>query len=145
MKTLKLLKIASLAFTTGLLLNQSSFADTSTIEINSASTEDLILTGLSGGDVKDKCGNISSTPNQVISITEPLPYLRFTVEAKDNEATGQTLLISGPGGRFCVLAEGGKAELSGYWQEGKYLVYVGQSRNKQKYTLSISLKKPILK
>lgn len=152
MKTLRLLTIASVALTTGLLLNQSSFADTPQVEINSQFNPDpLVLNGETKGDVKVKgsCGNIRTVPNQIIEITEALPSLRFTVESKDRQPT---LLISGPGGRFCVLADsysGSKAELSGYWQPGKYLLYVGYtgdlSDKSYNYTLTISRQKQALK
>jgi len=146
MKTLKLFTIASVAFTIGLLLNQSSFAGTPQTVINSTLDLDpLILTGAAGGSVKSNCGNINTAPNQVIEVRQPLPYLRLTAVSKGQP----TLLISGPGGRFCVLADsdsGGNAELSGYWQPGKYLVYVGElSLNKYNYTLSISQQKQGLK
>ncbi|MDB9308111.1 hypothetical protein PN471_05540 [Aphanizomenon sp. CS-733/32] len=146
MKPLKLFKIAFVALTTGLLLNQSSFAKTPQLEINSEFDQDpLVLNGTSGGSVKSNCGNINTAPNQIIQVTEPLPYLRLTVESKGQP----TLLIDGPGGRFCVLADsysGGKAEFSGYWQPGKYLLYMGDlSQNRFNYTLAISQQKQVPK
>ncbi|KHG39432.1 MAG: hypothetical protein HEQ20_22220 [Aphanizomenon flos-aquae KM1D3_PB] len=149
MKTLRLFKIASVAFTMGLLLNQSSFADTPKTVIGRNQVQDpLVLNGTSRGGVKGNCGNINTAPNQIIEVTEPLPYLRLTVESERQP----TLLISGPGGRFCVFADsysGGKAELSGYWQPGKYLLYVGYigdlSQDKFNYTLAISQQRQVLK
>ena len=148
MKPLKLFKIAFVTLTTGLLLNQSSFAETPKLEINSEFDQDpLELSGLSGGSVKSNCGNIDTAPNSIMQLTEPLPYLRLTVKSEGQP----TLLINGPGGRICVLADsysGGKAEFSGYWQEGKYSLYIGdltQPQQKFNYTLTISLKKAIPK
>jgi hypothetical protein len=145
MKTLSLVTIASLALTMGLLLNQSSFAKTPQLEINSKFDKDpLVLNGTSGGGVKSNCGNINTAPNQIIEVTEPLPYLRLTVESQGQP----TLLIDGPGGRFCMLADsysGGKAEFSGYWQPGKYLLYMGDlSQDRFNYTLTISQQKQAL-
>jgi hypothetical protein len=55
------------------------------------------------------------------------------------------MLIDGPGGRFCVLADNysaNKPELAGFWQLGNYLVYVGNlSPGQYNYTLSISQQK----
>lgn len=60
------------------------------------------------------CGNLPDEPSQVIQVKESLPYLRVTVESEGQP----TLLINGPGGRFCIQADsysGGKAEMSGFW------------------------------
>ncbi len=101
----------------------------------------MVFNGNSGGSIQSNCGNIPAAPNQVIRVTESLPYLRVTVESQGQP----TLLIEGPGGRFCVLADsysGGKPELSGYWQAGEYSLYVGElSKGKFSYTLSISQQK----
>ena len=101
----------------------------------------LVVNGKSGGTVKSNCGNIATAPNQVIQVTESVPYLRFTVESGGQP----TLLIEGPGGRFCVLPDtysGGKPEISGFWQKGKYSLYVGDlSQAQYNYNLSISQQK----
>ncbi|PAX53077.1 hypothetical protein [Brunnivagina elsteri] len=101
----------------------------------------ITLTGKSGGPTKSNCGNISSTPSQVIQVTESLPYLRLTVEG-----SGQpTLLLDGPGGKFCVLADnysGGKPEITGFFKAGNYSIHVGElSQAQYNYTLSISQQK----
>ncbi|MDJ0773328.1 MAG: hypothetical protein QNJ49_07840 [Mastigocoleus sp. MO_167.B18] len=101
----------------------------------------LIFNGKSGGNHHSNCGFIAEKPNQIIQIAESLPYLRFTVEG-----TGKpTLLIEGPGGRFCVLADnysGDKPEISGYWNPGRYSLHVGDiSQGEYNYTLSISQQK----
>ncbi|MEH2036253.1 hypothetical protein [Nostoc sp.] len=141
MKTLRLLAIIPTALAMSLVFTEANLAQTPTIQINrNSQPEPLILNGKSGGSVKSNCGNITTEPNQVIQVTESLPYLRLTVESKGKP----TLLIDGPGGRFCVLADsysGGKSELSGYWQAGKYSLYVGElSPQQYTYTLSISQK-----
>lgn len=116
-------------------------AEAPVVEISLKSQpEPLLVRGTSGGAKNSDCGNIAATPNQVIHVTESLPYLRLSVET----AGEPTLLIEGPGGRFCVLADsysGGKPEISGYWQEGKYSLYVGdRAKAQHPYTLSISQK-----
>ncbi|MDZ8260714.1 hypothetical protein [Nostoc sp. ChiQUE01b] len=141
MKTFRLLVIIPTALAMSLVFPEANLAQTPTIQINRNSQPDpLILNGKSGGTVKSNCGNISTEPSQVIQVTESLPYLRLTVESQGKP----TLLIDGPGGRFCVLADsysGGKSELSGYWQVGKYSLHVGELSSQQyTYSLSISQK-----
>lgn len=111
------------------------------LQINSQFQPDpLVVGGTSGGDKSSDCGNIAATPNQVIQVTQPVPYLRLSVES----AGQPTLLIDGPGGRFCVLADRfskGKPEISGFWQAGKYSLYVGdRDQGRHPYKLSISQK-----
>jgi hypothetical protein len=138
MKTLELFILVPLGLTISLLLTQASFAKTPITKIeNPLPIDPTNLTGTSGGSVKTDCGNISTTPSQVIEVKEPLPYLQLTVESKGQP----TLLIDGPGGRFCVLSNDGdsKPKFSGYWTVGKYSVYVGElSKQDHNYTLSIS-------
>ncbi len=141
MKTFSLLAIIPTALAMSLVFTEANLAQTPTIQINRNSQPDpLILNGKSEGTVKSNCGNITTEPSQIIQVTESLPYLRLTVESQGKP----TLLIDGPGGRFCVLADsysGGKSELSGYWQAGKYSLYVGElSPQHYTYTLSISQK-----
>lgn len=104
-------------------------------------SDPLILKGISGGEIKSDCGNIPKTPSQIIKVIEPLPYLRVTATS----AGQPTLLINGPGGRFCLMADnytGTPPQLSGYWQGGEYSLYVGElSENQYNYTLSISQQK----
>ena len=141
MKTLRLLTIVPAALAMSLVFAQTNLAQTPTTQINrNLQPNPLILKGKSGGTVKSNCGNITTEPNQVIQVTESLPYLRLTVESEGKP----TLLIDGPGGRFCVMADkysGGKPELSGYWQAGTYSLFVGelsQGKPSFNYTLSIS-------
>ncbi|MEH2164901.1 MAG: hypothetical protein V7K38_28570 [Nostoc sp.] len=139
MKTLRLLAIVPTALAISLVFSEANLAQTPKIQINRSFQPDpLVLNGKSGGTVKSNCGNITTEPSQVIQVTESLPYLRLTVESQGKP----TLLIDGPGGRFCVMADsssGGKAELPGYWQAGRYTVHVGELSQQQfNYTLSIS-------
>jgi len=112
------------------------------IQINFPQKKDpIVLNGKSGGNVSSKCGYRSTKANYIMQITQPLPYLRLTVESKDKP----TLLVDGPGGRFCVLTDnytGGRPELSGYWPAGKYAIYIGESSKQQgSYMLTISQQK----
>ena len=142
MKPGKLFMVVPVALVMSLVLTDASLAETPVVRINANFQPDpLIVNGKSGGTVSSKCGNITATPNQVIQVTESLPYLRLTVESGGQP----TLLVDGPGGRFCVLPDsysGGKPAISGYWQAGKYSLYVGELSQKQyTYTLSISQQK----
>lgn len=142
MKTRILLTFVPAALAISLAFLQPILAEVPSIPIASKLQSDpLILNGKSGGTVKSDCGNIAAAPNQVIQLSEPLPYLRLTVDSPGQP----TLLIDGPGGRFCVLADRysqTKPEMSGYWQAGKYSLYVGQlSQQQHNYTLSISQSK----
>ncbi|AFY99245.1 hypothetical protein [Calothrix sp. PCC 6303] len=125
-----------------LILSHINLANAQQVKIGQNLKPDpTTLTGKSGGSNKSNCGNISTTPSQVLQVTEALPYLRLTVES----AGKPTLLIDGPGGRFCVLADnysGGKPEISGFWQAGNYSLYIGElSQAQYNYTLSISQQK----
>jgi hypothetical protein len=85
--------------------------------------------------------NCDSTPvnaNWVISLAQPVPYLRFTIQSEGEPI----LIIEGPGGRFCVLADnysGDNPEISGLWDAGTYNVYIGnRTPGDYSYTLQIS-------
>jgi len=142
MKTFSLLTIVPTTLAIGLIFTDANLAQTPNIEINrNLQPDPLILNGKSGGSVKSSCGNITTAPNQIIQVKESLPYLRLTVESQGKP----TLLIDGPGGKFCVQPDnysGDKPELSGYWQAGRYSVYVGELSGQQyNYILSISQQK----
>jgi hypothetical protein len=142
MKTLKLFTVVPAVLAMSLVFTNVTLALTPLLVIKpNSQAEPLIVNGKSGGENKSNCGNIADTPNQVIQITDPLPYLRLTVESPGKP----TLLIDGPGGRFCVLADsysGGKPEISGYWEKGNYSIYVGQlSQSQYNYSLSFSQQK----
>ncbi|PMB46215.1 hypothetical protein CEN41_06265 [Fischerella thermalis CCMEE 5330] len=143
MKTCTLFNIASvLALTASLLLTNAKSVMAETVTINPDFQPDpMVLNGKSGGPKSSDCGKISATPNQIIQVTKPLPYLKLAVTSNGKP----TLLIEGPGGRFCVLPDnysGDKPEISGFWQPGKYLLYVGELVDgEHTYTLSISKQK----
>ncbi len=144
MKTNVIFKIVpiTLVLAMSFAFTNTNIAQAEVVKINPNFQPDpLTLNGKSGGSQSSNCGNIAATPNQVIQVTKALPYLRLTVESEGKP----TLLIEGPGGRFCVLADsysGGKPEISGYWQEGTYSVRVGDlSQGQYNYTLSISQQK----
>jgi hypothetical protein len=142
MKMFRLLTVVPAALAISLMFAEANLAQVPSIEIKPKLQSDpLVLSGKSGGSVPSNCGNLSATPNQVIQVTDSMPYLRLTVESQGKP----TLLIDGPGGRFCVLGDnysGGKPEISGFWLAGTYRLYVGDSSNKQyNYMLSISQQK----
>jgi hypothetical protein len=94
--------------------------------------------GQSGGGVNSNdCGFVPNTPQEMIRVTEKINYLRLSVES----GTGNpTLLIDGPDGRFCLLADSGNnPSLSGIWMPGEYKVYVGDEQGQShQYTLRLS-------
>ena len=94
--------------------------------------------GQSGGGVdSNDCGFVPSAPQEVIQVAERRNYLRMSVES---EGGNPTLLVKGPNGRFCILADSGDTpSMSGVWMPGTYEVYVGddQGENHQ-YTLRLS-------
>ncbi|HLO87474.1 MAG TPA: hypothetical protein VK203_21065 [Nostocaceae cyanobacterium] len=142
MKIFRLLTIVPASAVISLLFNQATLAQTPVIQVSrNLPAESLILNGKSGGTVPSNCGNITSVPSQVIEVTESLPYLRLSVESPGKP----TLLIDGPGGRFCVMSDDyseTRPEMAGYWQPGIYSLYVGESSAKQyNYKLSISQQK----
>lgn len=132
-----LLVPAALAVT--LAVTGASLAQSSVLSITPNFKPDpLVVRGTSGGAKSSECGNIATKPNQIIQVTESLPYLRLSVQS----AGQPTLLLDGPGGRFCVLADRfsqGNPKISGYWPAGRYSVYVGdRTQGQHPYTLSIS-------
>lgn len=142
MKMHKIISVvpAALIMMSLVLINASS-AEAQPVQIDSKFQPDpLTLKGSSGGTNRSNCGNISATPNHTLQVKESLPYLRLTVESQGKP----TLLIDGPGGRFCVMADSGsgKPEISGYWQAGNYSLYIGEmSQAQYSYSLSISQQK----
>jgi hypothetical protein len=84
------------------------------------------------------CDATPATANWVFSLAQPVPYLRFTIHSEGEPI----LIIEGPGGRFCVLADnysGDNPEISGLWDAGTYNVYVGnRTPGDYSYTLQIS-------
>lgn len=134
-------RVIPIALSLNMAITGVTLAETPVLKINPQFQPDpLVVRGTSGGVKGSDCGNIAAQPNQVIQLSESLPYLRLMVES----AGQPTLLINGPSGRFCVLADrfsGGKPEFSGFWQAGKYSLYIGdRAQGQHPYTLSISRK-----
>ncbi|WP_353930810.1 hypothetical protein WJM97_21480 [Okeanomitos corallinicola TIOX110] len=141
MKTLKILTFVPITLIMSLAFNQPGFSQTPVISIDSQMKKDpLVINRTLEGKVQSDCGNITNQPNQIIQIKESLPYLRLTVEGEGKP----TMVIDGPGGRFCVLADNysqNKPELAGFWQAGNYLLKIGNlSPGQHNYTISISQK-----
>ncbi|MDB9373497.1 hypothetical protein [Nodularia sphaerocarpa] len=139
MKTLRLLTVVPAALVMSLALNQPNLAEVPRLQIQpDLKAEPLVLNGTSGGEVPSSCGYIANTPNHIIQLTKPVPFLRLTVDSPGQP----TLLIDGPGGRFCVISDNyseSKPELTGYWQAGEYSLHVGDlSQGQHNYSVSIS-------
>ncbi len=101
--------------------------------------EPLNVSGVSGGpNNSGDCGFVAQGPNQVIEVTQDLPYWRIAVQT----AGAPSLMIQGPRGRFCVLpanAAAGNVEFSGYGDKGTYVIFVGdRSQGQHPYSLSIT-------
>lgn len=90
------------------------------------------------GETTLNCDSTPAIANWVISLTQPIPYLRFSIQSEGEPI----LIIEGPGGRFCVLADnysGDNPEISGLWDAGTYNIYVGnRTPGNYSYTLQIS-------
>ena len=139
-KTLLGILVAILIATWLLIVGESATAEI--LQIDSKLVKDpLIVSGKSGGTVTSNCGNIPATPHQVLKLKQSLPYLRLTVESEGKP----TLLIDGPGGKFCVLPDaysGNKPTMSGFFPKGDYNLSVGQLiKANPNYNLSISQQK----
>jgi hypothetical protein len=106
-------------------------------------TDPIVVNGTTGGPVKTRdCGSVAQTPNQVVSLTNgSIDYMRMSVTAEGDP----TLVVQGPGGRFCVLADkraGENPHISGFWPQGVYKIYVGDRSGAQHpYTLSLTQKR----
>ncbi len=132
-----------LAFTLPLLLvtllgGSSGRADARTVEISANSPDPLTLSGTAGGQRQSDCGFIPNAPSETLRLTQAVPFLRLRVEGTPSA----TLLVDGPGGRFCILRDrmsNGQLEMSGYWGPGNYNIYIGDTGNNQShYVLTIS-------
>ncbi|WP_448574271.1 hypothetical protein [Trichothermofontia sp.] len=132
-----------LAFTLPVLLltlvgGSSGRADARMVEISGNSPDPLTLRGTAGGQQQSDCGFIPSAPSETLRLTQAFPFLRLRVEATPSV----TLLVDGPGGRFCILRDrmsNGQLEMSGYWGPGNYNIYIGDTGNSQSsYVLTIS-------
>ena len=133
--------VVPVALAISLLVTDVSVAESPVVQVPpNLQPDPLVVSGTSGGAKSSDCGNIAATANQIIQVTESLPYLRLSIKS----AGQPTILIDGPAGRFCVLADSyskGNPEISGYWQAGKYSLYVGdRAQGQHPYSLSISQK-----
>lgn len=109
-----------------------------TISVSGGLSNPITTQGQSGGNVNSNdCGFIPSTPQEVINVTQRMNYLRVSVDSAGNNST---LLVDGPNGRFCILADSGsQPSLSGVWMPGEYKIYVGdQQGESHQYTLRLS-------
>ncbi|WP_448561420.1 hypothetical protein [Trichothermofontia sp.] len=132
-----------LAFTFPLLLltllaGTPKQATARTVEISGNSPDPLTLSGTAGGQRQSDCGFIPNAPSETLRLTQAFPFLRLRVEG----APSATLLVDGPGGRFCILRDrmsNSQLEMSGYWGPGNYNIYIGDMENNQSsYVLNIS-------
>lgn len=121
-----------------LLGGTSERAAARTVEISANSPDPLTLSGTAGGQRQSDCGFIPNTPSETLHLTQAVPFLRLRVEGTPSA----TLLVDGPGGRFCILRDrvsNGQLEMSGYWGPGNYNIYIGDTGNSQSsYVLTIS-------
>ncbi len=110
--------------------------------IDGSLTAPIAISGTSGGTKISDCGNLPAQPSQELKITDRFAqesgYLRISVEAPGDP----TLLIEGPTGRFCILAnkdEKKGPEMAGRWLPGTYRIFVGDRKAASApYKLSIS-------
>lgn len=142
MKPFNCVKLVTATLVTSIMLTEAIAAQAPMIQISrNLNPDPIIINGTADKTAPSNCGNISTTPNHVIRVTESLPYLRITAKG----AGQPTLLIDGNGGRFCVMADSsnrGQAELSGLWQPGDYSVSVGNLSQRQfSYTIEVSQQK----
>jgi len=108
------------------------------IAISKELSSPVTTQGQSGGNVNSNdCGFIPSQPQEVINIKSRLNYMQMSV---DSQGGNPTLLIEGPDGRFCILANSGEnPSMSGVWMPGTYKVYVGDEQGERHpYTLRLS-------
>lgn len=109
-----------------------------TITVTGDFSAPLTTQGQSGGGVNSNdCGFVPNSPQEVIKVTEKVNYLRLSVETQGGNPT---LLVDGPDGRFCILANSGdQPSLSGVWMPGEYKIYVGDEQGQShSYTLRLS-------
>lgn len=132
--------IATLALT--MILTAAGAVRSQPLQIAPGFPEPLSVSGVSGGpNNSGDCGFVGQAPNQVIEVTQDLPYWRIAVQT----AGAPSLMIQGPRGRFCVLpanAATAIVEFSGYGDKGTYAIFVGdRAQGQHPYSLSISQKR----
>jgi hypothetical protein len=147
MKTLIRSMLLSTAFLLSLALPQIGRSNPESIQRDPPETialtapmaqDPLEFTQRLSGQNTLNCDSTPTRANWVISLAQPVPYLRFTIQSQGEPV----LIIDGPGGRFCVLADnysGENPEISGLWDTGTYNIYIGNSTpGDYSYTLQIS-------
>lgn len=96
--------------------------------INMGPTSDpVVLTGTitRTSDSKPNCETDGQWVNYTLTIRqEDIGSLRVQVSGSEDV----TLLVVGPGGRFCLLPTGGVASMLGYWSQGTYQLMVSKSK-----------------
>ncbi len=122
-----------------MILTAADTVQSQPLQIAPGFREPLSISGVSGGpNNSGDCGFVAQGPNQVIEVTQDLPYWRIAVQT----AGAPSLMIQGPRGRFCVLpanAAAGNVEFSGYGDKGTYTIFVGdRSQGQHPYSLSIT-------
>ena len=123
-----------------LTLPQVARSNPEIIELEQMPEESLELTQTLTGETTLNCDATPQSPNWKIEMTQPFPYLRFSIQSEGEPV----LIIDGPGGRFCVLGDnysGDHPEMSGLWDAGEYNIYIGnRTPGEYSYTLTISQK-----
>ena len=121
-----------------LTLPQVARSNPEIIELEQMPEESLEFTQTLTGETTLNCDSTPQNPHWKIEMTEPFPYLRFSIQSEGEPV----LIIDGPGGRFCVLADnysGDHPEMSGLWDAGEYKIYIGNlTPGEYSYTLTIS-------
>jgi hypothetical protein len=103
----------------------------------SSQSKPMTVQGTSQDSVKSDCGFIPKVPSQRLQLQDSLPYLLLQVKGDGQP----TLLVDGPGGRFCILSDQSNTtpKMSGFWAAGTYAIYVGdRTPSPHAYTLTIS-------
>ncbi len=92
--------------------------------------------GISGGPIQTPdCGNIDTTPDHVIEITQNFAFLRAHVESQGDV----TLVVQGPFGRICSDdVVGLLPEIARDWPAGSYQVWIGDFGGGLNYTLFLT-------
>lgn len=106
-----------------------------TISLSPGASDTIERRGMAGGATDSgDCGFVADAPNHRLSLAQDMSALSVQVRGSNS----MTLLVEGPGGRFCIPVTDGIAKLPGYWTAGTHDLYIGdRSGNGGTYTLSI--------
>lgn len=89
------------------------------IQVGPTFSETVSHSGVATGGAAHNCGEMSQT--YTMTLTADHDALRVRV------ANGPlVLLVTGPGGEFCIKSVNGLAEMEGYWIAGQYQLQVGR-------------------